>query len=58
MSNNVEFAVDNNDGTYVATIKIVNQAQPIENDFFSMEKGRDNSPEVINGMDQMRLLQQ
>jgi hypothetical protein len=51
VQNNVDFAWDNSDQTYVATIKIVNQPQ--QNDFF-----RDNSPEVINGMDQMRRLQQ
>jgi hypothetical protein len=51
VQNHVEFAIDHNDNTYVATIKIVNKVKQPE----AFPEGenflRDGSPDVINGRD-------
>ena len=46
ISNDVEFQVDPEDRTYIATIKIVNKPGQNQQD--------DYGQEIINGMDQMR----
>ena len=55
LNNDVEFQYDNNDSTYVATIKIVNkpedqvQQQPTMEQQYGVPE-----QEVVSGMDQMR----
>ena len=56
LNNDVEFQYDQNDSTYVATIKIVNKPEDQVQQQPMMEQQQYGVPEqeVVSGMDQMR----
>ena len=55
VSNNVDFQFDPSDGTYMATIKIVNKPNQVDN--YQVPPQAPQPADIINGLDQMRLMQ-